>query len=74
MFTSSLKSRFRRSHVVVVQWTSRICTKKELDETIFDLKRFAKYYGLWRKQLESHGWATCYFCSQHRHLAVNIIL
>ena len=111
MFTSSLKRRFRRSHVEVVQWTSRKCTKKretavtlktkcsfevvvvtvvvwllklpitvfrnevKLNETIFDLKRFAEYYGLWRKHLESHGWVACYFCSQHRHLlAVNIIL
>ena len=49
--------------------------KRKLNETIFDLKRFAKYYGLWRKHLESQGWATCYFCTQHRHLlAVNIIL
>ena len=28
MFTSSMKRRIRRFHVVVVQWTSKKCTEK----------------------------------------------
>ena len=54
MFTSSTKRRIRRFHVVVVQWTSKKCTKKR--DARAELLFWSSSLSSWLLQLMKRRW------------------